>query len=165
MLCRTLTNSLMAMQVAGSDWKLVQEGQSAEANQEPQFSTWEDVVNKKKAQKSNEASQSSSDSQSASAQESASSSNPASTGRRRGRVFDDTYYRYVNSLLKTDISGRHRKPPIQGMCAGVPGAPTYICLATTVISAWHVVVYMVSVRMKSPLENACIRRPGMQSQV
>lgn len=64
--------------------------------------------------------------------------------------------------LTTPTIGTSIDSPIQGMCAGVPGAPTYICLATT---AWHVVVYMVSVRMKSPLENACIRRPGMQSQV
>ena len=86
----------MAMQVAGSDWKLVQEGQSAEANQEPQFSTWEDVVNKKKAKTSGGASQSSSDAQSGSAQSSAPSFRPASTDS--GRVFEDTYYRYFHGV-------------------------------------------------------------------
>lgn len=44
-------------QVAGSDWKLVEEGKSAEVeDQGPQFSTWEDVVNGKKRQASPSAS-------------------------------------------------------------------------------------------------------------
>lgn len=88
-------HSCSEMQVAGSDWKLVQEGHSAEVNQEPQFSTWEDVVNKKKSRKSNGAStsESNSDSRSRSAQASSPSTGQASAGSRRGKVLDDSYYR------------------------------------------------------------------------
>ena len=41
------------VQVAGSDWRLAEEGKSAQVGaDEPQFSTWEDVMNKKNKQAS-----------------------------------------------------------------------------------------------------------------
>lgn len=78
--------------MAGSEWKLVQEGQSAEGSQEPQFSTWEDVVNKKKARGSNEASSQSESAGSAQGSAANSGSYSRSTSRR---VLDDAFYRYA----------------------------------------------------------------------
>ena len=76
----------MLMQVAGSDWKLAQEGQSAEvADQQPQFSTWEDVVNKKKSRSSAGPSNSAADQ----------AQDPQLPGLRQGRVLDDAFYRSV----------------------------------------------------------------------
>ena len=75
----------MLMQVAGSEWKLAQEGQSAEVDQEPQFSTWEDVVNKKKSRSSAGPSKSATDQ----------AQTQQLPGVSQGRVLDETFYRCV----------------------------------------------------------------------
>ena len=41
------TRIQLLKQVSGSDWQLLEEGQ-AQGQQEPRFSTWDDVSNKKK---------------------------------------------------------------------------------------------------------------------
>lgn len=76
----TVSQQVSPIQVAGSDWKLSAKGQSAEATQEPKFSTWDDVLHKKQGQSS-----------SAHRDQSArqSSTGPPSSGR----VVDDALYR------------------------------------------------------------------------
>lgn len=83
-------------QVAGSEWKLVEEGKSAEVqDQEPQFSTWDDVMNAKQGR---------------SKQQTASSSTarPAPSGS----ATDDTLYRYE------PIGGSHFPLGSLASCSG-----------------------------------------------
>jgi hypothetical protein len=66
-------------QVAGSDWKLSEEGKSAELpEQEPEFSTWDDVMGREGRAASGSA---------------ASTSSAQDTPSRQG-VRDPLYYRY-----------------------------------------------------------------------
>jgi len=68
-------------QVAGSEWRLTEEGKSAELpNEEPQFSTWEDVMGKKGR---------------ASSGAQASTSAPARPG---AGVLDATFYRWPSIM-------------------------------------------------------------------
>ena len=82
----------LQLQVAGSEWKLSIQGQSAEAtSQEPKYSTWEEVLGKKKkAGTSNgSASNASSSNANSSAQSGASAS--AQPSGESTTVVDDTY--------------------------------------------------------------------------
>ena len=93
----TLASLVIHMQLAGSDWKLAVQGQLAEANQEPQFSTWDDVLNKKKGNSSSNGG----NRQAAGAPASGSQAGrPAS----QSRVLDDALYRSVKTALASEAS-------------------------------------------------------------
>ena len=76
----TVAQQVSPIQVAGSDWKLSAKGQSAEATQEPKFSTWDDVLHKKQGQNS-------------SAHRDQSAGRPSTGPPGSGRVVDDALYR------------------------------------------------------------------------
>ncbi|KAK9845473.1 hypothetical protein WJX81_007397 [Elliptochloris bilobata] len=76
-------------QAAGCDWKLAEEGQPANASDEPQFSTWDDVMGRRRNPAGNSGS-------------SASSSAAARGGP--GRPVDMTYYRVLG--VAADVEAR-----------------------------------------------------------
>ena len=83
-----------ALQVAGSEWKLSVQGQSAEAtSQEPKYSTWEEVLGKKKQANSSNATSSSASSSNANSSNQSGVSSSAQSNGASTNVVDDTYYR------------------------------------------------------------------------
>ncbi|KAL0035404.1 hypothetical protein WJX77_005166 [Trebouxia sp. C0004] len=93
-------------QVAGSDWKLSVKGQSAEANQEPQFANWDDVFSKKQSANSSTSGNNASTRQPSTVQ--------VTTGLNR--VIDDTFYRVLGVAIdadQADIKSAYRKAALK----------------------------------------------------
>ncbi|KAL3137318.1 hypothetical protein ABBQ32_006858 [Trebouxia sp. C0010 RCD-2024] len=97
-------------QVVGSDWKLGVQGQSPEANQEPQFSTWDDVLNKKKGKSSNNGS-SRQGAATASSSDAQAGSQPS-----HSQVVDEALYRLLGvaaDATAADIKSAYRKAALK----------------------------------------------------
>ena len=105
--------------MAGSDWKLGVQGQSAEANQEPQFSTWDDVLNKKGGKSSSNGS-SRRDTAAAAAPSEAQAGSRAS----QRRVVDEALYRSAGSSRLEVMQPHSGKGP-----NAMHFIPSHVCCA------------------------------------
>lgn len=105
------------LQVAGSGWKLDVEGQrTSDAPQDPQFSTWEEVINRIKGRGSDGSSSSSEASGSRSGSGSGSDAAGAGNGGGSGSVAETAFYTLLGvepTATQADIKSAYRKLALQ----------------------------------------------------